>query len=117
MTGRYASRRGHDEPRQSTMRTTRARARKATLMHREQIARTLGPRHAGAPRLREPKSHRVGATLRRGATSRRRGQPRRWAAPGSAGAAGSPRRGGAASRGPGTAARRGGEPRRGGRAR
>jgi hypothetical protein len=55
------------------------RARKAALTRRERVVHTpgpsrgQGPRHAGAPRPREPKPRRVGAALRRGTTPRRDG--------------------------------------------
>jgi hypothetical protein len=68
-TGRYASPRGHGEPRQSTAHHASMRARKAALTRRERAAHA--PRYAGAPRPLEPKPHRAGATLRGGATPRR----------------------------------------------
>jgi hypothetical protein len=61
--------RGHGEPRQSIARTTRARARKVALTRHERA--THAPRYVGAPRPREPKPRRAGATLRRGAMPRR----------------------------------------------
>jgi hypothetical protein len=60
--GRRA-RRGHGEPCQST---TRARTRKATLMHREQVAHTLGP-----SRARATQGHRGRASRSRAGTGPR----------------------------------------------
>jgi hypothetical protein len=80
---RYALRRGHDDPCQSTVyhasrrtqgradssRTSRAHAEaEPRTRHAARHKQAAGSRHAGAPRPREPKPRRVGAALRRGHT-------------------------------------------------
>jgi hypothetical protein len=67
VAGRYASCRGHDEPRQSTVHhaSTHAQGRAdSSRTRRGRAAHAL--RYAGAPRPRELKPRRAGAALRRG---------------------------------------------------
>jgi hypothetical protein len=67
VAGRYASRRGHDEPRQSTVHHAsthgQGRADASRTGHAHAGAE---PRYAGAPRPREPKPRWARAALRRG---------------------------------------------------